>query len=138
MGKEGHLTIGALAAASGVAVETIRYYQREGLVAEPKRPPGGIRRYGEADVARLKFVKSAQRLGFALADVAELLRLDDGGGCSVVRGKAQAKLDEVRGRLADLRRMELALTELVERCAVSRGTVRCPLIASLTEDSLTP
>lgn len=139
MGKEnGVLTIGALAAASGVAVETIRYYQREGLVAEPERPLGGIRRYGDADVARLKFIKSAQRLGFALVDVAELLRLDDGGGCSVVRVKAQAKLDEVRERMANLKRMESALAELVDRCAVSRGTVRCPLIDSLTEDSLTP
>ena len=60
--NNGNLTIGALASASAVAVETIRYYQREGLVAEPARPPGGIRRYGEADIARLKFIKSAQRL----------------------------------------------------------------------------
>ena len=62
--------------------------------------------------------------------VAELLRLDDGGGCSVAQ--AQAKLDEVRERMADLKRMEAALAELVDRCAVSRGTVRCPLIASLS------
>ena len=129
--KDG-LTIGALASASAVAVETIRYYQREGLVAEPARPPGGIRRYGEADVARLKFIKSAQRLGFSLNGVAELLRLDDGGGCSIARARAQTKLNEVRARLADLKRMEAALAELVDRCAVTRGTVRCPLIASLS------
>jgi MerR family mercuric resistance operon transcriptional regulator len=67
-----------------------------------------------------------------LHDVADLLRLDDGDGCSVVQVRAQAKLDEVRGRLADLRRMEATLAELVNRCAVSRGTVRCPLIASLS------
>lgn len=125
-------TIGALASASGVSVETIRYYQREKLVAEPARPQGGVRRYGERDVARLKFIKSAQRLGFTLHDVADLLRLDDGAGCSVVRVRAQAKLDEVRERLADLGRMEATLAELVDRCAVSRGTVRCPLIASLS------
>lgn len=130
--KMGNLSIGALAAASGVGVETIRYYQREGLVAEPARPAGGIRRYGQADISRLKFIKSAQRLGFALTGVAELLRLDDGGGCSAVRARAQTKLDEVRQRLADLRRMEAALAELVDRCAVSQGTVRCPLIDSLT------
>ena len=139
MDKEnGYLTIGALASASAVAVETIRYYQREGLVAEPVRPPGGIRRYGEADVARLRFIKSAQRLGFSLSGVAELLRLDDGGGCAAVRSRAQTKLDEVRERLADLRRMESALSELVERCTVTRGTVRCPLIESLTADAQTP
>ena len=125
-------TIGALASASGVSVEAIRYYQREKLVAEPARPPRGVRRYGDRDVDRLKFIKSAQRLGFSLRDVAELLRLDDGAGCSVVRAKAQSKLEEVRARLADLGRMEETLAELVDRCAVSRGTVRCPLIASLS------
>jgi MerR family mercuric resistance operon transcriptional regulator len=139
MGKEkSDLTIGALASASAVAMETIRYYQREGLVAEPARPPGGIRRYGEADVARLRFIKSAQRLGFSLTGVAELLRLADGGGCSVVRARAQTKLDEVRERLADLRRTEAALAELIERCAVARSTVRCPLIESLTAGAQTP
>ncbi len=130
--KTGSFTIGALAGASGVSVETIRYYQREKLVAEPARPPGGVRRYGDRDVARLRFIKSAQRLGFSLNDVADLLRLDDGAGCSVVRVRAQGKLDEVRERLADLQRMEAALAELVDRCAVSRGMVRCPLIASLS------
>lgn len=130
--REG-LTIGMVAAASGVSVEAIRFYQREGLVAEPLRPPGGVRRYGSRDIARIRFIKSAQRLGFALQEVAELLRLDDGGGCAVVRARAEDKLQEVRSRLADLRRMEGALADLVKRCASSRGTVRCPLIASLSE-----
>lgn len=130
--KNESFTIGALASASGVSVETIRYYQREKLVAEPVRPPGGVRRYDNRDVARLKFIKAAQHLGFTLHDVADLLRLDDGAGCSVVRARAQTKLDEVRVRLANLRRMEATLAELVDRCAVSRGTVRCPLIASLS------
>jgi len=131
--KTANLTIGTLAAASRVAVETIRFYQREGLVAVPPRPHGSIRRYSEADVARLKFIKAAQRLGFALSDVAELLRLDDGGGCAAIRVKAQAKLVAVRERLADLKRMETALAEMVDRCAMSGGTARCPLIASLQE-----
>lgn len=124
-------SIGSLAAAAGVSVETIRFYQREGLLAEPERPPGGMRRYGDTEVARLRFIKSAQRLGFSLQGVAELLRLDDGSGCAIARTRAQEKLQEVRARLADLTRMEAALTALVEKCAVSRGTVRCPLIASL-------
>lgn len=138
MQEDRPLTIGALAAASGVGVETIRFYQREGLVAEPARPPGGVRRYGVEDVARLKFIKSAQRLGFSLHGISELLRLEDGGGCSAVRARAQAKLEEVRERLADLRRMESALAELVDKCAVSRGTVRCPLIESLTAGGFKP
>ena len=72
------LTIGVLAEAAGVNVETIRFYQRKGLLPEPDRPVGGIRRYGAADVARVRFIKSAQRLGFSLDDVAQLLRLEDG------------------------------------------------------------
>ncbi|MES2972330.1 MAG: MerR family transcriptional regulator [Pseudomonadota bacterium] len=132
MGEQNQsFTIGALANASGVSVETIRYYQREKLVAEPPRPQGGVRRYDHQHVGRLKFIRSAQRLGFSLREVAELLLLDDGGGCSVVQVRAQAKLDEVRTRMADLRRMEEALAELVYSCSVSRGNVRCPLIASL-------
>ncbi|MCW3717648.1 MerR family transcriptional regulator, partial [Burkholderia cenocepacia] len=71
-------TIGALATAADVGVETIRFYQRKGLLSEPHKPYGGIRRYGAADVARLRFVKSAQRLGFTLEEVGELLRLEDG------------------------------------------------------------
>jgi MerR family transcriptional regulator, mercuric resistance operon regulatory protein len=125
------LTIGAFARAAGVNVETIRFYQRKGLLSEPARPPGGIRRYGEADVTRVRFVKSAQRLGFSLDEVAELLRLDDGAHCDEARALAEHKLADVRARLADLRRMEAVLDALVGECCVASGDVRCPLIASL-------
>ena len=73
-----NLTIGGFAKAAGVNVETIRFYQRKGLLLEPDRPYGSIRRYGQTDVARVKFVKSAQRLGFSLDEIAELLTLEDG------------------------------------------------------------
>ncbi|WP_282373645.1 MerR family transcriptional regulator, partial [Pseudomonas sp. PS02290] len=86
------LTIGAFAKAAGVNVETIRFYQRKGLLPEPDKPYGSIRRYGEADVARVKFVKSAQRLGFSLDEVAGLLRLDDGAHCDEARVLAEQKL----------------------------------------------
>ena len=69
------LTIGEFAASAGVNVETIRFYQRKGLLTEPERPYGGIRRYGDAEVSRVRFVKSAQRLGFSLDEIAELLRM---------------------------------------------------------------
>src|SRR3546814_14217958 len=72
-----NLTIGAFAKAAGVNVETIRFYQRKGLLTEPGRPYGSIRRYGAVDVTRVRFVKSAQRLGFSLAEIAELLSLED-------------------------------------------------------------
>lgn len=125
------LTIGAFAKAAGVNVETIRFYQRKGLLPEPDKPYGSIRRYGEADVARVRFVKSAQRLGFSLDEVAGLLRLDDGAHCDEARVLAEQKLENVREKLADLQRIESVLAQLVDDCCASQGTVSCPLIVSL-------
>jgi len=125
------LTISHMAREAGVNVETIRFYQRRGLLAEPDKPLGGIRRYGRADVARVLFIKAAQRIGFTLDEIAQLLRLDDGTRCSEARGIAERKLADVRRRLADLQRIEGVLTQLVGRCATRRGKVSCPLIAAL-------
>jgi MerR family mercuric resistance operon transcriptional regulator len=132
------LTIGAFAKAAGVNVETIRYYQRRGLLARPKKALGGIRRYGDADIERVRFMKTAQRLGFTLDEVALLLKLEDGAHCSDAAVIAQHKLVEVRSRLADLLRMEAVLAELVARCRTRRGNVSCPLIASLRGESRGP
>ena len=90
------LTIGAFAKAAGVNVETIRFYQRKGLLPEPDKPYGSIRRYGETDVTRVRFVKSAQRLGFSLDEIAELLRLEDGTHCEEASSLAEHKLKDVR------------------------------------------
>ena len=125
------LTIGELARSAGVHIETIRFYQRRGLLAEPVRPLGGIRRYGEADAARIRFIKSAQTLGFSLDEVMTLLTLEDGTQCSVASKIAQQKLTEVRSKLADLRRMEKTLAKLVGECEKKQGEVCCPLISSL-------
>ena len=125
------LTIGAVARAAGVGVETIRFYQRKGLLGQPEKPYGSIRRYGEADVARVRFVKTAQRLGFSLDDVGELLKLDDGAHCVEARELAEQKLAEVRDKLADLRRIERMLAALVAQCCSVSGTVSCPLISAL-------
>lgn len=130
------MTIGAFAKAAGVNVETIRFYQRKGLLAEPDRPYGSVRRYGADDLARLRFVKSAQRLGFSLDGIAELLRLEDGTHCQEARELAERKLLEVRTKLADLVRMESALSNLVRECRRERGRVRCPLIQALQEVAL--
>ena len=126
-----NLTIGAFAKAAGVNVETIRFYQRKGLLPEPDKPYGSIRRYGEADVARVKFVKSAQRLGFSLDEIAELLKLEDGTHCSEAAELAALRLADVRARLADLTRMETALSKLVGECCAHHGQVSCPLIGAL-------
>ncbi|CAN7328690.1 Hg(II)-responsive transcriptional regulator [Variovorax sp. LjRoot290] len=125
------LRIGAFAERAGVNVETIRFYQRKGLLPEPGKPYGSIRRYGKADVARVRFVKSAQRLGFSLDEVAGLLTLDDGAHCDEARQLAEQKLADVRAKLADLHRIESVLAKLVDDCCASRGRVSCPLIAAL-------
>lgn len=126
-------TIGALAEAAGVNVETIRFYQRKGLMPEPEKPYGSIRRYGAAELARVRFIKSAQRLGFSLEEIGELLKLEDGARCSEARRLAEQKLVDVRQKLGDLQRIESVLAELVARCSAVRGRVNCPLIASLQE-----
>lgn len=127
------MTIGALANAAGVNVETIRFYQRKGLMQEPERRQGRIRHYGRTDLARLRFIKSAQRLGFSLEEVAGLLKLEDGSHCSEARAQAEQKLADVRARLTDLHRIEAALQELVQRCRAARGRVCCPLTQALQE-----
>jgi len=126
-----NLSVGAFAAAAGVNVETIRFYQRKGLLPEPMRPYGQIRRYGDGDVERVKFVKSAQRLGFSLKEIAGLLRLEDGTHCDEARVMAEEKLEDVRSKLRDLRRIESTLRRLVAHCCAAEGTVTCPLIAAL-------
>jgi MerR family mercuric resistance operon transcriptional regulator len=126
-----NLTIGAFARVAEVNVETIRFYQRKGLLPEPDRPYGSIRRYGMANVARVKFMKSAQRLGFSLDEVAELLKLEDGTHCDEARTLAEHKLKDVREKLADLHRIESALARLVDDCSAKKGTVTCPMIAAL-------
>ena len=126
-----NLTIGAFAKAAGVNVETIRFYQSKGLLPEPDKPYGSIRRYGEADVTRVRFVKSAQRLGFSLDEIAELLRLDDGTHCDEASHLAEHKLQNVREKMVDLARIEAVLSELLRACHSRQGNVSCPLIASL-------
>lgn len=128
-----NLTIGDFAKAAGVNVETIRFYQRKGLLLEPDKPYGSIRRYGEADVTRVRFMKSAQRLGFSLDEIGELLQLEDGAHCEEASSLAASKLKDVREKLADLTRIEAALSELVCACTAAKGKVFCPLIASLQE-----
>ena len=129
--NEIEFTIGALAKSAGVNLESIRFYQRKGLMAEPDRIRGTIRRYGATDLARLQFIKAAQRIGFSLDEVAELLRLDDGTHCGEARQLAEQKLLDVRGRISDLLQIEKALDQLVASCSKKSGNVKCPLIDSL-------
>jgi len=128
-------TIGTLARRAGVNVETIRYYQRRGLMREPARRLGGIRRYAEEHAQRLRFIKEAQKLGFNLDEVGELLSLEDGLHCREVEEIAGHKLATVRDRMAQLTKIERLLALLVQQCHGNRGKVRCPLIASLESET---
>lgn len=125
------MTIGQLATAAGVNVETVRYYQRRELLAQPKREPGSIGRYSEGALTRLRFIKRAQSLGFSLDDVQVLLSLDEGQACSSARELGERKLADVRERIQTLRALEDALQGLVARCSSNRRKVSCPLIEVL-------
>src|SRR6266853_3870262 len=129
-----NLTIGRLARAAGVNVETVRYYQRRGLVAEPERPLNSVRRYSEDSVKRIRFIKRAQELGFTLAETANLLALEDGRSCRETRELAGRKLAIVESRLTDLNRLRKTLRELIARCDTSRGKVSCPIISVLSSE----
>jgi MerR family mercuric resistance operon transcriptional regulator len=125
------MTIGGLAKAAGVNIETVRFYQRIGLIQAPEKPLRGVRRYANRDVARLRFIKRAQELGFVLAEIRNLLTLEDGQSCGAARAMAVQKLDLVESRLGDLTRMHRALNNLIARCDRHRGTVACPIIETL-------
>lgn len=130
---EREFTISAFAASANVSVETIRFYQRRGLIREPSRSFGRIRRYHEDDVSRVRFVRSAQGLGFSLDEIAGLLRLEDGTHCDEARAAAEEKLEGIRVKIRDLRRIERVLGKLVEECCTVTGSVRCPLISALRD-----
>lgn len=126
-----NFTIGQAATQAGVHVETIRYYQRQALVEEPQRPLGGIRRYDDRIVARVRFIKRAQQLGFTLEEIKGLLKLDDGQSCRDARIVAERKLIDVEAKLKDLRSMHRQLKLLITQCQSAKGKVGCPLINSL-------
>ncbi len=128
------LTIGGLAKAAGVHVETVRYYQRRGLVGEPARPGGGVRRYGPEAIARIAFIKRAQDIGFSLDEVGELLRLERTPGCRDARRIASGKLALVEARIADLQRVRRVLIGLIAECE-SGGKRTCPIIDSLAGEA---
>jgi MerR family mercuric resistance operon transcriptional regulator len=128
------LTIGRLAATAGVNVETIRYYQRRGLLAEPHKPLGGVRRYPVDAVKRVRFIKRAQALGFTLEEIAGLLRLDAACACVETRELAVRKLALIERKLTDLVGMRDALGDLVRQCDAGDGQKPCPIIHVLTQD----
>jgi MerR family mercuric resistance operon transcriptional regulator len=128
------LTIGKLAVAAGVNIETIRYYQRRDLLDEPAKPLGGHRRYSTETVRRVRFIKRAQALGFTLAEAGGLLRLDNIGTCAETRELATRKLELIEHKIADLAVMQKMLSDLVRQCGVDSRGKSCPIIDVLAQD----
>lgn len=125
------MTISRLADSAGVHVETVRYYQRRGLLREPSRPMGGIRRYDATDVSRLQFIRRAQAMGFTLEEVASLVQLDGQGACEHTRQLTDLKLAEVRRKITELRRLERELAQVAAECAKTPSNAHCPTLDRL-------
>ena len=124
-------TISRLAAAAGVNVETVRYYQRRRLMPEPARPAGGTRLYTDADAQRLRFIKRAQVMGFALAEVENLLDLRSRRSCRRTRDLAASKLKSVDARIRELRQLRKDLAALVAQCDTNVIDATCPILDRL-------
>ena len=126
------LTIGKLASAAEVGIDTVRFYERAGLLKRPQRTPAGYRLYAAADAARLRFIRRAKTLGFSLEEIAELLHLNDGGGRrGSVRAVAERRLKEIEQKLAELRRMRDTLRRLVHECHGDGTLAGCPIIEAV-------
>lgn len=125
-----------VARSAGVNTQTLRYYERRGLLPEPPRSPAGYRDYPASAVAVLRFVKRAQELGFTLAEIEDLLGLAEGGpdSCDAVRALAAAHIAELDRKIADLQRMRASLGALAETCERPRADRSCPLLAAIGSD----
>ena len=132
MEEMGPIAIGRLSKQTGTNIETIRYYERVGVLPAPARSSGGYRLYGIAHLKRLNFIRRARALGFSIGEVRTLLRLADERKrpCAEVRVVAEAHLHDVRAKIADLRRMERVLKATVTRCASGQRS-HCPVIEAL-------
>lgn len=129
-------SIGEVARRAGVAVDTVRFYEREGLIPRPARTPAGYRQYPAEAVERLRFIRRAKEIGFSLGEIAGLLDLAvrPGAECAAVRTRAEAKLSSVEAKIRDLESIRAALTRLVEACGAGRTTAECPILDCLGRD----
>lgn len=128
----GSLTISGLAAAAEVSIETVRYYQRRGLLREPARPPGGVRRYANTEVDQLRFIKRAQAMGFTLEEIRSLLKLRGQNTCHATRALAVSKLRLIDASIRELQQLREGLSQLVAACDANVEESQCPVIERLT------
>jgi MerR family mercuric resistance operon transcriptional regulator len=129
------LSIGQFARRAGVGVETIRFYEREGLLEQPPRRPSGYRQYSEQAIRQIHFIKRAQQLGFSLKEITELLRLrvDAQTSCDEVKQRTEAKLAEVERKMVELQRMRQALLQIASLCIGQGPTGHCPMLDALDQ-----
>ncbi|VAV84985.1 Transcriptional regulator, MerR family [hydrothermal vent metagenome] len=132
----GSITIGKVARLAGVGVETVRFYEREGLIDEPPRMDSGYRQYPADTVRRLRFIRRAKELGFTLKEIKELLalRIDPETTCKDIRLRAEVKIGDIEGKILSLQRMKDALKKLTVACS-GRGPVsECPILEAMEDD----
>ncbi len=129
------LTIGQVAEAAEVNIQTIRYYERRGLFPKPRRTPSGYRQYAEDAVGRIRFIKHAQELGFSLQEIQDFLglRVQHGAACDAVEQKTRHKIEVVEQKIRDLQRMRRTLEQLAEACTARRPTDECPILEALAD-----
>lgn len=132
----GH-TIGSVAREAGVGIETIRFYEREGLISAPPRSASGYRQYPQDAVERIRFIQRAKELGFSLAEVRSLLdlRVRSDAECQDVRVRAENKLKDIDAKIRDLRAIRRVLSELTQACSAGKTTGECPILDSLAHGS---
>ena len=130
------MTIGTVAKRAGVAIDTIRYYEREGLLPEPLRRASGYRSYNETAISRLRFIRRAKDLGFTLEEIRDLLALsaDRHRGVKAVRERAQQRLTNIDARIAELARIRQGLEQLIEACPGSGDPEQCPILRALADE----
>ncbi len=124
------LTIGKLAKAAGINIETVRYYERRNMIEQPTKPEHGYRKYPQATLERILFIKRAQELGFTLDEITTLLTVSE-TSCLEVQDLAEQKLDAVRAKIEDLQRLQTVLNNLVIQCRNNPDQSHCPIIESL-------
>jgi MerR family mercuric resistance operon transcriptional regulator len=132
-----HMKIGQVAKDAGVGVETIRFYEREGLLEEPPRRPSGYRQYPSEAVVRISFIRAAKELGFSLAEIRELLalRVEPDARCADVKERATHKIVDIEQKIRTLQRMKRVLKKLTAACDEGRPTSECPILAALDAEA---
>ena len=127
------ITIGKLAKQAGVTIETVRHYQRKGLLKKPEKPIAGYRQYPSEAIARIRFIKRAQKTGFSLMEISELLALDN-AHCGDVRKIAEHKRQQIDAQIKDLTALRNVLENLVKGCQINPSSKHCSLIDALSKE----